>query len=271
MSDAPINVRFEIPTHPPKDWETLAQKWRRLNDTPMTIGGEQRVGHPGFYPLTIKAAYITGVIYELCSTVSYLLQRPDHWQQFYLPAYGVFASGVDLLGRCLQGNETDRAGLKAPKGNAKPELDIIAGFQWLKNPSYPAYEQIAECTRLVITTERAYTIDMLVQLRHFAAHGQGATRDEQFGNIDRGILGEMPSLLTKGLEKYWHSLMGPKDVAEDLCNRLARAKVDGFRDGPVHTMWDLLQGMEQHGTVASIFGEFDWKPPQILRNDGVPR
>lgn len=258
MSDPPVNVRFEIPTEPPPHWDEEAQRWRHLNATPLLINGQSRVGHPGFYPLTIKAAYVIGVIYDLCLTVSYLLQPSSMRDRFYIPAYGVFASGVDLLGRCLQGNNTHNAG---PDRN---NPDILAGFKWLKEPSYPAYETVQRDEVLIETSRELYSLDMLMALRHFAAHGQATTntRVYDFRDIDYEILGKMPPLLARGLDEYWNSLGAHSrerlEVNELLCNRLARASIAGFRNGPIYNSWILFQGHGSGESITNIFQRFNW-------------
>ncbi len=256
MSDPPVNVRFEAPTDPPPNWDEEAQRWRNLNATQILIGGQMRSGHPGFYPLTIKAAYVIGVLHDLCSAVSYLLQNPNARQQFYIPAYGIFASGVDLLGRCLQGNTTHSAGVD------RNNPDILAGFQWLHEPTYPAYAHVQRDAILVETSRSRYSIDMLMSLRHFAAHGQATTniRVYEFRDIDDEILGHMPPLLARGLENYWQALGPgvPMTVSEPLCNRLARASIAGFRNGPIYTSWMLFQGDGQGESITDIFQRFNW-------------
>jgi hypothetical protein len=135
MKGPGVNVPFENPTDPPVNWDEQARQWRDLNATGQLINGKIWLGLPGFYPLTIKAAYVIGVIYDLCLTVSHLLHDKRR-QQFYIPAYGIFASGVDVLGRCLQGNESHNPGIDRDKP------DILAGFKWLRSPVYPAYDDV---------------------------------------------------------------------------------------------------------------------------------
>lgn len=256
MSEPPINVRFETPTDPPSNWTEEAQRWRTLNATQILIDGQVLSGHPGFFPLTIKAAYVIGVIHDLCSAVSYLLLNPQTRQQFYIPAYGIFASGVDLLGRCLQGNTTHQAGL------SRNNPDILAGFKWLHTPSYPAYELVERDAALITTNQTTYSIDMLMSLRHFSAHGQATTNIQiyEFRDIDNEILAHMPVLLARGLENYWQALGAsvPIGVSELLCNQLARTNIAGFRNGPIYTSWRLFQGDGRGDSITNIFRRFNW-------------
>jgi len=68
--EAPVNVAIADPSIPVGDWTAQAEQWRRLNANP---DGPIH-GNEGFYPLTIKAAYVVGVIHGICESVAYLLQ-----------------------------------------------------------------------------------------------------------------------------------------------------------------------------------------------------
>jgi len=93
---APVNVKLETPTVSIPGWDEEAKEWMSLNATVQ--------GNPDFYPLTIKAAYIIGVIHDICESVTHLLAHRCARETTYIPAYGVFASGIELLGRCVRGN-----------------------------------------------------------------------------------------------------------------------------------------------------------------------
>ncbi len=83
--------------------------------------------------LTTKAFYVTGVILGNCRSVEILLRRENNIETTYYPAYAVFASAVELLGRCLRGNTSDTDSYK----------DILAGFRWLKCPDVENYDKIS--------------------------------------------------------------------------------------------------------------------------------
>ena len=110
---APVNVKLQEPTIPVRDWADQAAQWVALNHD---LGGNDE-----FYPLTVKAAYVIGVIHDLCECVSLLLSPKAKVNVTYLPAYGVFASGVELLGRCINGNMTDTGS----------STDLERGFRWI--------------------------------------------------------------------------------------------------------------------------------------------
>jgi hypothetical protein len=236
---APVNVKLREPTESIETWEEDVAQWMVLN--------KEVRGNPEFFPLTIKAAYVIGVIHSVCESVSRLLEDQDALQTTYIPAYGVFASGIDILGRCVGGNCA-----------YKSREDVKVGFKWLVNSMY---ETVPDDYVLIKTSNHDYTIEMLIALRNFAAHGQATSRKidqvaHRFDEIDYEILGEMPPLLADGLARYWDELM--RDAS--LCNRLAKANIIGFRKWPVFLGWSLFERDESgvyHG-VAEIFNKFDW-------------
>ncbi|MCJ7531886.1 MAG: hypothetical protein MUO64_12755 [Anaerolineales bacterium] len=59
-----------------------------------------------FTALEIKAFYMVGLLNEIFQCVEVLLHSEDAWETKYLPAFSLFASGIDLFGRCLAGNST---------------------------------------------------------------------------------------------------------------------------------------------------------------------
>jgi len=237
---APVNVKLKNPTVAIQGWKQEAKEWMNLN---AAVGGNL-----DFYPLTVKAAYIIGIIHDLCDSVSYLLVDPSAMATTYIPAYGVFASGVEILGRCVNGNPTTRGSVG----------DLKTGFKWLVSSSYDSVPD----TRVLITTgSYSYTIEMLAALRHFAAHGQATSRvtnagTYQFGNIDYEILSKMPPLIANGLERYWNQLQSD----EELCNKLAEANIIALRNWPVFRSWMLFERDEsgKHHSITEIFNRFNW-------------
>lgn len=119
---APVNVKLKTPTVAIPNWNQAASYWMSLNAAVN--------GNPDFYPLTVKAIYVIGIIYDLCESVSHLLAHPNTKATTYIPAYGVFASGIELLGRCVNGNSTTRGSV----------ADLKTGFKWLVGSSYSTVE-----------------------------------------------------------------------------------------------------------------------------------
>jgi hypothetical protein len=238
---APVNAFLEEPTYPEQElrqareeWKQQAEEWRQLNES---VGG-----NPAFFPLTVKAFYVFGVIYQICRCVTSLLASREPESITSIPAYGVLASGIEVLGRCIIGNPS-----------ARSEGDLKAGFWWLATDSY---QNNVDGNHVLIETTRRYSIAELVALRHFAAHGQVMMkRPVQF---DRGILAQMGNpdhhLIATGLERYWARVLD----SEEICNRLARANIMIFPDSPLFTILKLFSATP-YRSVTEIFSEFDWR------------
>ena len=238
---APVNVKLQTPTVPIPNWGQEASQWMALN---AAVGGNR-----DFYPLTVKAAYVVGVEHTICESVSHLLTHPNAKTTTYIPAYGVFASGVELLGRSINGNST----------TSQNTRDLKTGFKWLVSSSP---HSVLDSHVVITTTSSIYTVEMLAALRHFAAHGQATARmtaagTYQFGNIDYEILSKMPPLVADGLERYWNQLQSD----DSLCNRLAQANVIALRNWPVFLSWGLFErdASGTHHTITEIFNRFDWR------------
>jgi len=251
---APVNVKLEAPTLSIDGWQTQAEQWRKINP-----------GNSAFYPLTIKAGYVIGVIYDICECVSHLLKYPSNITSVYIPAYGVFASGIELLGRSIRGNPSFK----------NPDKDLKFGFKWLASWDEPEkYLIVSDKHELIETNTRSYTIQELITLRHFAAHGQGrmgeSSRAKNITNVDIHILMKMPFLIKNGLEVYWSRLQGYSgndlvsertwnEFAEFLCNTLAKANITPFRDWPVFRSWSLFDpnSNRPHPSITEIFERFE--------------
>ena len=263
----PVKMKIADPTTALPGWAQERTEWIELN--------REIDGHPLFSPLTIKAAYVIGVIHQLCQCITVLLRAPVHqtvgqihpwlspqprrhpWQTTYIPAYGLLASGINLLGRCLRGNDNP----------AKESTeDIEAGFKWLSNPRYnPAiqgdaafgYHGISKQSTLITTSTQSYSIDQLVKMRHYAAHGQAVAVGYSFPDADYEILAKMPVLLADGLEHFWGALI---DHVEP-CNRLAKARILAYLGTPILASWIVFDigTDDRNHSITEIFKEFDWR------------
>lgn len=227
---APVRFKLDTPTEHKDQWQKVASEWRDLNASVR--------GNPDFSELTIKGAYVIGVIHGICQSVTCLLDAAPRFKMMtYFPAYGVFASAVELLGRCLNGNDTLRGSVN----------DLKTGFRYIAATT-------SDDEVIVQTKVSQYTIDQLSSLRHFAAHGQATA---QFVLFDSQILAAMPPLLAIGLERYWNALQ----TEADLCNKLARANILALRDAPIFTSWSLFERDEYgvYHSITEIFNRFDWR------------
>lgn len=240
---APVNVNPNYPDISDwteieiDNWEQEAEQWKELNP-----------GNPDFYALTVKAGYVIGVIYDICQSVSCLLGEPEFARKTsYIPAYGILASGIEILGRCVKGeSRCYRSTLKA-------------GFKWLARPDSVSYSVVSKCHKLITTTQRpcSYTIEELMFLRNYAAHGQATA---QFCEIDFEIIAKLHPLLRDGLQHYWSKLKSPGNKM--LSTNLAKANIIALRDWPVFkylTLFSRDKKGEYH-SVTQIFDSFgaDW-------------
>jgi len=225
------------------------------------------VANAQFTAVEIKAFYVIGLILEICASVDCLLKadslsEDDHplaYQVFrlggrYLPAFGVFASGIELLGRCLTGNDT-------PQVNE----NLRAGFHYLASPTAtPLLNNIPVDTE-VVTTSRPYTVQDLIDLRNYAAHGQsnvgqrGATgRRVPMSSppgIERELFSPLPRKMGGAVGTYWTRLQNDADH----CRRLARARIDPYsnRIGPLQHVIGYF-GQIPYQPASSLFDRFKW-------------
>lgn len=239
---APVNVKLQHPTVQFRHWPAESARWQELN---AAVGG-----NPDFYPLTIKAGYILGVIHDLCESIAILLRSAPNPAVTYLPAYGILASGVDLLGRCISG-ERDTGGRS---GGC-----LETGLRWLASEG-----DGNESPREIVVETRAarYSIVDLVALRNFAAHGQAVSHPQPLHGVrdlDYELMNALKPLLASGLERYWNALQND-DV---LCNALAGANVLALRNWPVFRIWTLFERDAEgdYHSITEIFDGFVWQVP----------
>jgi hypothetical protein len=240
MAKSIVNVKLKKPTTKVPNWTKEAKLWGELRKA---AGGSAR-----HFPLTIKAGYVIGAMYDIFQSVSHLLRHPKARELTYVPAYQCFCSGVELLGRCIRGN-TDLWGNVA---------DLQAGFKWLAG-----YEQVGlhDDTVVIKTKRQKYTVDMLTALGHYAGLGGATARRSHrgmrhAGRIDPEILEKMLPLLVEGLGRYWKKLQN----SGRMCKHLARARVIGLKDWPVLSTWLLHDGHDGASvpSLADTFGQLDW-------------
>jgi hypothetical protein len=234
---APVALKLADPSTPVAGWADQRQSWLRLN--------EEASGNPDFSPLTVKGGYMMGVIHDLGASVEQLLKHQRAADVTYLPAYGVFAAGVELLGRCIRGNAT----------SSDNSEDLKMGFRWLTlraEDDATAHTRVPDERVVLQTSKGDYSVSHLAALRHFAAHGQATSRTVQ--DVDYEILSQAHRPLVDGLERYWNALQ----QQESLCNLLAQANVIPLRNWPVLNSWLLMQGDGRGTSITNIFNRFDW-------------
>jgi hypothetical protein len=248
MSETPVNVFLSSPTVPIEAWNEQDRRWARLN---VDVGGDD-----GFYPLTVKAFFVFGVQLANFWSVSSLLKEGNLPDITYLPAFALFASGVELLGRCLRGNI----------GTSGSTADLIAGLKWLASPDFDRYESVLDAYELVSTSNASYSISQLVALRRYAAHGQGAVI-QGAPPLDFLILQEMPLIISPAMEAYWDQLQR----LPAPCNALAKANVAPIRSRPIFdTLWTFSRRERGRDlAIGEIFGRLDWTY-KVARPGGWP-
>jgi hypothetical protein len=233
---APVNVKIKTPSCNVPDWEFQAKKWKTINSDIQ--------GNPDFYPLTIKGMYVIGVIYTICESVSILLSHSKAIEVTYLPAFGVFSSAVELLGRCLNGNTNTSNSVK----------DLQSGYLWLAK--YENHRPLNITDIFLETAKNTFTIEELIALRHFSVHGQATAKHNQHNNVVRPIDSETLSHMPPKLAHYWFYLVND----EIFCNKLAKANIIPLREWPVFQSLSMFEKdiNGRYKSVCDIFNLFNW-------------
>ncbi len=236
MTNYVYNVYRDAPTSQIEDWPIQEKQWRRLGDE---IGARRE-----FLPLTIKALYVVGLILASCRSVSLLLSGDLLISTTYYPAYMVFSSSVELLGRCISGNRT----------TSKSTIDLQTGFRWLAETKYPDCYDISFSHQLVKTKNFSYTVDDLVAIRNFTAHGQAISSD--LNQFDYLILEEFPPLLGEAIGRFLDQL----SISENLANNLASASIVPYRNRPVFdSLWATdADNLKFTRSIADLINKMDW-------------
>lgn len=173
----------------------------------------------GFFPVTIKAFYVYGLILSIFNSTQLLVQssksqglgrRLSTNFPRYFAAFALCASAIELFGRCL-------GGIAVADGQVSRCLRI--GFNWLASPG-----QINEANDsiVVVTTRHSYTVANLIMLRNFTAHGQATTSRLEQPFIDTDLLHDFPILMETAMETWWFQITSTNRT---LCENLAQANV----------------------------------------------
>lgn len=238
---APVNVKLENPTISIKNWKDQKKIWIGFN---ASIGG-----NPDLFPLTIKAFYVLGIIHDLFSCVNNFFYSNQSEHEFILPAFTLLSSAVDLIGRVVKGNETYSC-----------NDDLLNGYKYLFSSKQ---SNIRKNFIAIKTNKQKYTIEDLIYLRNFSAHGQAALKNSSIPlSFDTGILVHYPNIFAEGLEFYWSELQ--KD--ETLCNNLAKSNIYPMRIWPVLKTFLLFSGSwdfedirkRRNQSMYDIFKKFKW-------------
>ena len=205
-------------------------------------------GNADFTAVEIKTFYVIGLIVDICQSVDWLLKAPDAWPNKYLPTFALFASGIDLMGRCLTGNITaDLLG------------NLGVGFHYLAKPSkQPPAKTIStadqETVVVVKTNAYEYTIADLVALRHYTAHGQATSKDK-LPPIHIELLDKFPKLTGDAMEVYWSGLQ----TDGEYCNRLGNAKFEPYSNRAEPLKHTLDYFSVPGNSIGSLFYRLNWQ------------
>jgi len=262
MTEQLYDVILSATTSAIPEWRAEAPCWEVLySDAHMSAAVNT---------LTVKARYVTGVILAYCRSVEILLRREHLISTTYLPAFALFASAVDLIGRCVTGNSTNY-----PKKLRQDLDDVTIGFKWLAAPSASRYEAVKVSQDLVKTRSGKHSIDELVALRHYCAHGQAMHNlvdrygmnpnrlvptnrhvDCPMQNLDYLLLGEMPPVIGEALEAYLTELR----TSDALAANLAKAGVLPFLDRPIFdSAWDFPADADTYPrAIGDTIRAMDW-------------
>ena len=180
-----------------------------------------------------------------CRSVSILLRDPMSIASTYYPAYAVFSSAIDLLGRCIRGNV----------GTLGASDDLRTGLKWLAAPALNDYINIPDTQILFETPITSYSIDDLIMLRHFTAHGQSTVRQD-IPPFDFFVLEQISPKLPHAMEFYW-ALLRQNEL---MCNRLAQANIRPYRNHPVFDSLFSFSADENGNylSIGEVFSKFDW-------------
>jgi hypothetical protein len=224
--------------HNPRVSVNDASRWLKLRD----LANVSKV----FAPVEIKAYYVFGLIYDTGLSVDWLLKAPNAWPNTYLPALSVFASAIELLGRCLTGNTSDRV-----------NENLRVGFFYLAHPTnIPPQISItdAEYQSTVVKTRpgMSYRVADLVTLRHYGAHGQATTRNA-LPNIDNELLETLRAPFGTAVETYWTGLQ----ENDEYCTRMAQARVCAYanRAEPLRRVIDIAA----RGAMSQWVFDLTWR------------
>jgi hypothetical protein len=191
------------------DWQAgNLQKWS--NTDLLQLAGRDTQGNPyhvQLAPLEAKALHVVGVLVRTFNAAGHMLYFGDRGPKadFYLQAYLLACSAIELLARCKGGHED----LTVRSNDALREGLRIIGLE------------------RVGTGVEEYDLDKLVALRNLAAHGHGiaSSRGRSIDVVLHvELLNGFPERLAGAFDDYYLDLFGSPDP--ETRKNLARAGVE---------------------------------------------
>lgn len=212
------------------------EKWKRLQEIVQA--------NVIFEPVEIKTFYIIGLMDDICKSVQCLLECKDSWPEKYLPAFSLFASSVDLLGRCLTGNKTV---------NLNQNLKV--GFWYLFHPEETPVPKSLNSSNasddLLESQGVTYSVNQLVALRHFCAHGQATT--DALPAFDNKLLSYFPDLMGDAMETYWYALQEDPEYSI----RMGAARIDPYKSR-YEPLSKTLKYFSSGLAIGELFSNLNW-------------
>lgn len=228
MANDPVSIQFKHNFQPTA--VVIASEWQ---DAVAMLPPDINIT-----PYVAKCLYFVGTVRHVIDAASKLFKN-----EYNLPALLLACSMVELLGRCILGDETHY------KGDAK-RLKI--GFQKIIQVCFPDKEKNNQ--KIFTSATTSYSQNDLRTLRNFGAHGFSGT-DKQNLYIDRLFIGWLLGAIGETLNIYFDELKASKDTAKSMAkagiNPLFVQNADSKRR-PIHVekIYKFLSKDGQPGKFA---------------------
>jgi len=198
-------MAFPTDVHDNKWDQDNLQMWRRPQVT--ELNGVRLL------PLEAKALHVIGTLVRVFDSVGYLLycgpeKRPS--ADYYLYAYLLACTAIELLGRCQTGEASIRCSTLEPGLRIVGLETVTVNVRRNGQPSGYTYDK-----------------KRLSALRNLAAHGQGvasAQRKRQDVLLHVELLDSFPSKLVAAFDRYYEELFESSDP--QMRRMLAVAAID---------------------------------------------
>lgn len=186
-------------------WLWSQDRITNLNNYPQLQEGT-RLKHLHITPLKAKAAHSIGLLVRTMNAASHLLyfeerENKGPWANYYLYAYLLSCSALELLGRIYRGD---------PDLQVNSNTALSHGFEVSGLVSQNANGEL-----VLQTNEETYSLDHLVALRNLAAHGQGQASARRqvirdlFLHIE--LLDHFGIRISQAIDVFYTSLCNPAE------------------------------------------------------------
>jgi len=224
-----IHMSYHFSSYEP-ELKPLPKLPRHLSDW-QEAATQSRIG---ITPYSAKVLYTFGVMRHSIEASGMALSFSD---KFYLCAYLQASTAVELLGRCLLGDQCIVNG----SGDR-----LRRGIQYIACLPNSNRETSISIPRSLLT----YSIGDCENLRNLIAHGSGVSKGHVI--FDAELIKHFLNLLSSGMEKYARDLKDTSDNGRDASNKLAIAAIMPMFCGkePLFIK-DVYKRLIKGGTVAS--------------------